>query len=56
MQRGCGSFVHLAHEFLISYACSAQVGGFPGLFIVGHAAELYLKAVMVRAEPVALSI
>ena len=50
-QWGYGSFVHLADQFLVSYACSAHAGTTAGLFIVGHAAELYLKAVMVKAKP-----
>jgi hypothetical protein len=45
-----GSFVHIADEFLISYACSPWTPA-ASLFLVGHAAELYLKAVLVKSKP-----
>jgi HEPN domain-containing protein len=49
VQWGYQSFVWLADEFLISYACAPNAGK-AALFNIGHAVELYLKAVLVKAN------
>ena len=42
----------LADQFLVAYACTAAVeASAAALFNVGHAAELYLKAVMCDLVP-----
>jgi hypothetical protein len=41
----------LADGFLIAYACSPHAGMGAGLFNIGHAVELYLKAVLRKANP-----
>jgi hypothetical protein len=45
------SFVSLADGFLIAYACAPDAGIGPALFNIGHAVELYLKAILLKANP-----
>lgn len=45
------AFADLGNQFLISYACSSWAGPIANLFSVGHAVELYLKAVVRRISP-----
>lgn len=51
MQFDESAFTDLGNQFLISYACSSWAGPFANLFNVGHAVELYLKAVVRRISP-----
>jgi hypothetical protein len=44
-------FAMLGDQFLISYALQTHVVVPAQLFLVGHAAELYLKAVLLSVEP-----
>lgn len=44
-------FAELADQFLIAYALQTYVVVPAQLFLVGHAAELYLKAVLLSMEP-----
>lgn len=51
MQMGHKSFVDVGNQFLISYACAPHAGMAAGLFNVGHAVELYLKATILKVRP-----
>ena len=52
MQASPGSLAQLADRFLVAYACTSSVeASVAALFNVGHAAELYLKAVMCAIDP-----
>lgn len=45
------SFVDVGDQFLIAYACSSWAGPAVHLFTIGHAAELYLKAALLKIQP-----
>lgn len=47
------SFVDVGDQFLIAYACSTWAGPAARLFTIGHAAELYLKAALLKLQPAA---
>lgn len=47
------SFVDVGDQFLIAYACSTWAGPAALLFTIGHAAELYLKAALLKQQPTA---
>lgn len=51
MQMDSLAFVDVGDQFLITYACASHAGMAACLFNVGHAVELYLKAVILKAQP-----